>query len=221
MNNVLIRAHIVSQVGWLQWSTQTPYRPSSWLLDHSSLWALVIWYFHFILILLCFFLICCNVKTNPVCDTELFASKNDSNLHTRPQLSIRWEAMKNSMTCTSRPSLLSRLTSVRAATSLGQTPSIFLGTRLPGTCRGLALCLDSPFRPPGTGAPIRSVKQMGRTVWRDHDFTCADSVAAMRKDEQQFIFSHIRTHIYGPLSRLFLPDSLKRSEVADKLPVRP
>lgn len=114
------------------------------------------------------FFICCNVKTNPVCDTELFASKNDSNLHTCPQLSMRWEAMKDSMTCTLRPSLLSRLTSVRAATSLGRTPSIFLGTRLPETCRGLALCLDSPFRPPGTGAPIRSVKRMGRTVWRDH-----------------------------------------------------
>lgn len=151
-----------------------------------------------------FLKICCNVKTNPVCDTVLFASKNDSNLHTRPQLSVRWEAMTDSMTCTSRPSLLSRLTSVRAATSLGQTPSIFLGTRLPETCRGLALCLDSPFRPPGTGAPIRSVKQMGRTVWRDHDFTCADSVAAMRERRATIhILTHSYTHLWAFISPIF------------------
>lgn len=36
---------LVSQVGWLLWSTRTPCRQSSWLLDHSSLWALVIWHF--------------------------------------------------------------------------------------------------------------------------------------------------------------------------------
>ena len=33
---------IVSQVDWQRWSTQTLYRPSSWLLDPSSSWALVI-----------------------------------------------------------------------------------------------------------------------------------------------------------------------------------
>lgn len=72
--------------------------------------------------------------------------------------------MKTSSSATWRPSLPSRLTSVKAATSLGQTPSIFLGMRLQETCHGLASCLDSPFRLPGTGALIRSVNELGNTV---------------------------------------------------------
>ena len=98
--------------------------------------------------ILMFFVSCCD-KPYAVCDISLTCT------HVCPQLSMRWEATKTSRNATWRPSLLSGKTSLQAATSLGQTPSIFLGMRLQETCRGLALCLDSPFRLPGTGVLIR------------------------------------------------------------------
>lgn len=137
-----------------------------------------------------------------------------TNLHTHmyPQLSIGWRVMSSSSWNTWMPSLLSRRTSVQAATSLGQTPSIYSGMRLQETCRGPALCLDSPFRPPGTGALIRSVgSAVGRDHWDAHSIEKTTTTSGHKHTHR--LIQLIPTHLHTPLSCLFLPDSLERSEV--------
>lgn len=125
---------------------------------------------------------------------------------------MRWEAMKSSRRASWTLFLLSRLTSVQNATSLGQTPSIFSGMLSQETCRGLAWCSDSPFRPVGTGAQIRSVKQMGSdcehtilvlTQWR----LLQKSIVINSQTHKLKWSPRICTHIYAPLYCLFLPDS--------------
>lgn len=71
---------------------------------------------------------------------------------------MKWAAMKVSRKATWRPFPPSRGTSARVATSPGMTPSTFFGTPSQETCPGPAWCLDSLYKPRGTGAPIRSVK---------------------------------------------------------------
>lgn len=193
---------IVSQVDWQRWSTQTLYRPSSWLLDPSSSWALVIRYFP-------------SLSSIPLPFFDklvLFLINYCCNLQISPQLSTRWEAITTSRICTCKPFLTSRETSAQTATSLGQTPSIFSGMPSQETCRGPASSLDSLSRPPGTGALIRSVT-----------FSFYRQQPMAIKTHIQNWFSCVCTHIYASLSRLFLPESLKQSEVAshDTLLVRP
>lgn len=126
-----------SQVGWLQSSTQTPSRPSSCSWDPSSSWASV---------------------TTSDCRFLCFPWCVCSNLAIHLQPLVKWAALRTSTTATWTPSPPTPPASSPSATSLGATPSTCSGTPSRGICRGRASSSDSPFRPSGTGAPIRSVR---------------------------------------------------------------